>query len=306
MDIIRNNIRRLSDLVHYLKRFRQRHDLRLVKNKNTLAKIYEDDSYQRLRQEYADMIRDGVQNTGAPAPGNKVWICWLQGEESAPPLVKACIHSVRQNLPQKEVIVLSEETIPQYVHFPEHITRKWKEKKFSAAHYSDLLRVSLLCEYGGMWIDATVLCTSPQIPRAITDSPLFVYQIIDLTRQDENGIIASSWFISAWSEQRILLLTRELLYEYWRRADHIENYFLFHLFFAMAARRYPEDWARVPVFNNQSPHTLQFELQAPYRRDRWDDILNMSVFHKLNRRFAPEAPGDTFYDHILRSYAPER
>ena len=305
MNFIENNIRRIRDFFHYLAQFHQRGDMYLVKNKGTLVKIEEDRVYAKLQKEYAEMIRTGVQPSGIPVQSNKVWICWLQGEENAPDLVKACINSVRRSLPHKEVIVLSEQTIPQYVQFPDHITEKWKNKKIRAAHYADLLRLELLCKYGGMWIDATVLCTSSDIPKAISDSPLFVYQIMDLSRRDDNAIIASNWFISAWSNQPILMLTRDLLYEYWKHIDRVDNYYVFHMFFAMAARRYREDWNKVPVFNNQSPHTLQFELECAYSKDRWNDILSMSVFHKLNRYVAPENSDHTFYGYIVKTYSPD-
>jgi hypothetical protein len=273
-----------------------------VKNRNTVAKIEEDQVYQKLQEEYKELIQRGAQVTGKAVQSNKVWICWLQGEENAPPIVKACINSVRRNLVNKEVVILSEETIPQYVHFPDHNMEKWRNKIISPAHFADLLRLALLCEYGGMWIDGTVLCTSPEIPRAISDAPLFVYQKIDLTRRGQDSIIASNWFISAWSQQPILLLTRDLLYAYWKNTNKIDNYFVFHIFFAMATRRYSEDWENVPVFNNQSPHTLQFELKRRYSESRWNDILAMSVFHKLNRYVSVENAADTFCGHIAKMY----
>ncbi len=305
MGILKNNKRRLCDFIRYVKKFRQRGDLHYVKNKNILAKIEEDRVRQKLEQEYKDLIQEGAHPEADERVSNKVWICWFQGEENAPDLVKACINSVRKNMPEKEVVVLTEETIPQYVQFPEHITEKWESGKIRAAHYSDLLRLALLCEYGGIWIDATVLCTSQDIPKAIAESPLFVYQMIDLSRQDTNAIIASSWFISAWSQQLILLLTRDLLYEYWKRNDCAENYYILHIFFAIAARRYPEKWSQVPVYNNHSPHTLQFELMQSYDSGRWEDIMQMAVFHKLNRYVRQNDDRRTFYRHIISTYLEE-
>ncbi|MBQ2893217.1 MAG: capsular polysaccharide synthesis protein [Oscillospiraceae bacterium] len=306
MGFIQDNARRFRDFWNYLKQFHQRGDLYFVKNKNILTKIAEDDVYHKLELEYARLIRNSSYPTVAGKPSKKVWICWLQGEENAPELVKACINSVRRNLPDREVVVLTEETIPKYIQFPDYIVEKWKNKKIRAAHYSDLLRLALLCEYGGMWIDATVLCTSSDIPKAITDSPLFVYQIIDLSRHDQEAIIASNWFISACRQQPILMLTRDLLYEYWKRNDCAENYYIFHMFFAMAARQYPEDWKMVPVYNNHAPHTLQFELDREYEPDRWTDILKMSVIHKLNRYIRQEEQNPTFYRHIIETYLEEQ
>ena len=37
-----------------------------------------------------------------------IWICWFQGMDNAPDLVKKCYHSVVKNNPEKKVIVLTE------------------------------------------------------------------------------------------------------------------------------------------------------------------------------------------------------
>ncbi len=86
---------------------------------------------------------------------------WLQGEESAPPLIKACINSIRKHIPNRKIQIITESNYGNYVHLPEHILQKFREGKISYAHFSDLIRISLLCEFGGTWCDATVLCTSP-------------------------------------------------------------------------------------------------------------------------------------------------
>lgn len=302
MRFFRRNVRRIKELIKFLKLFRSRKDLHYVTNSNILERISEDDAYKKYEREYADMIERGADISSESAASNKLWICWLQGEENAPDLVKACINSIKSNLPEREVIVLSESNISEYVQLPEHIQRKWKENKIRPAHYSDLLRITLLSQYGGIWADATVLCTSHDIPRSITDSPLFVYQAMDLIRTDKEPIIASNWFFSAYSNHPILVLTRDLLYKYWELNDYAENYFIFHVFFAIASRRYSDEWKKVPVYNNHSPHTLQFELGEAYTEARWNEITSMSVFHKLNHHNDYTNTGDSFYNYIIKTY----
>ena len=40
-----------------------------------------------------------------------------------------------------------------------NIEEKFEKGKIGMAHFSDLLRISLLAKWGGMWIDSTALCT---------------------------------------------------------------------------------------------------------------------------------------------------
>ena len=106
-----------------------------------------------------------------------IWICWFQGMDNAPDLVKKCYHSVVKNNPGKKVIVLTEKNISDYVTFPEYIVTKWKQGVITHTHMTDLLRLELLITYGGLWLDATVLCTGTA-PEYFFDSDLFFFQTL--------------------------------------------------------------------------------------------------------------------------------
>ena len=281
-----------------------RQDFYTVSNYNTLSKVRIDAVYKKFQSEYSSIIEGEFDTVDYIQDCNIIWICWFQGEENAPPLVKACINSMRVNLPDKDIVVISNDNISQYIELPKYIIDKYKKGIIGPAHFSDLIRIELLTKYGGIWADATVLCTSKNIPDAILKSKLFVFQEMDLVSNDKNSIIASSWFIISQGNQRILLLTKKLLYEYWKKANKIDDYFIFHIFFAIAARRYSEDFDKVPMYNNHSPHTLQFELSDNFDKERWDEILKMSCFHKLNRHNDYTNNKESFYYHILEEYLP--
>ena len=51
---------------------------------------------------------------------DKIFSLWLQGEENAPELVKACFRSVRRHCKQ-ELIVLDEKTVFDYISLPEKL-----------------------------------------------------------------------------------------------------------------------------------------------------------------------------------------
>ena len=263
----------------------------IVNNNNLEFQLRMYKVYQKYSKKYQDIIKEGVQSKETKK-SKIVWICWFQGEEVAPPLVKACIASVRKNLCEYDVIVLTQKNISDYVKFPEYIESKWEKGKIPFAHYSDLLRIELLCKYGGIWIDATVYCTS-KVPKYISDVPLFLYKQMDLIRMDEMPSIASSWFISSVSNNKILLLTRKLLFTYWK------EHFLFHIFLTMSARRYSQEWEKIPTFNNHSPHTLFFELQTKFNKERWEEIKRISCFHKLNHHIEYENIEGTYLESIL-------
>ena len=86
---------------------------------------------------------------------NKIWICWWQGIDNAPEIVKACVDSIKRYAGKYEVICITEENYKDYVTFPKWVKEKRKQNIISRTIYSDLLRMNLLATYGGIWIDST-------------------------------------------------------------------------------------------------------------------------------------------------------
>ena len=259
----------------------------------------------RLRKDYAGVLEKAA--AAAPPPGEfsrTTWTCWLPGPADTPPLIRACQESLRRNMPGREVAVLSAATLRDWLDLPDFVLEKHAACIIPPTQFSDIIRCALLCRYGGMWCDATVLCTAPDFPAFAAGLPLFAFKEFDLARTGDAPILASSWFLAARAHHPILETTLALLYAYWERENSLRHYFLFHLFFAMAARRFPDDWESVPNFDNHGPHTLMFELGKPFSPDRWKWILRASDIHKLNRHLSFEGQSGTFYHYVLREFLP--
>ena len=287
----------------FLVKFRRRLGIYLVSDASLKKTIERSNTYKKLRVRYSRILNSRIESSQQRAEENKrIWICWFQGHDQAPDIVKACINSINRNLSDYEIVILSHDNIDDYVTLPNYIDEKYRRGIISMAHYSDILRTELLCRHGGIWIDGTVLCTSPEFFNYIITLPLFVYKVIPPSNNWSSPIVASSWLIVSESNNKILLLTRKLLFAYWEHATSLDDYFLFHMFFTMAARRYHEDWENIPSFNNSSPHVLQFELDSPYNALRFNQILQMSSFHKLNHHKDFLQTNDSFYQYILNEF----
>lgn len=296
----RRTVKVLSFIGWLYKHRKEKGNIAYTTNLNMKERILESESYEILYEKSRNLIDDGITPEESPSHCDNVWICWLQGIDNAPPIVKSCVESIRRGFAGRNIIILSDENLDEYITFPDYIIEKRKKGIITNAHFSDLIRIELLCKYGGIWCDATLLCTQTP-PAVMTESKTFVFKDIDLLRMDIEPTVCSSWYMSAWSNQKILLLTRKLLMDYWEEADTLCQYYLFHLFLAMASRRYPEEWATIPVYNNRSPHTLQFELNNQFSEERWKQITAMSPLHKLNHHNTYSMEG-TFYSFILSEY----
>lgn len=261
------------------------------------------DCYQYLKYEARHVLAraDVGAVSKKKARVKKIWWCWLQGLDQAPALPRACLHSLHVLFPEYEICIVTEKNLKAYVEIPADIMDKWHRGVISAAHFSDLVRIFLLAEHGGVWIDATVFATShaPAETGGVFDAPLFFYSSY---MQEDASMAGSSWLISAVPGHPVICLTRDLLLWYWKNHDYLIHYFLFHLFFHMALEQYSDEWKRVPTYSNIPPHIMQKELFAPLDQRRFRQMATMSSFHKLthHRNEATEGNlGGTLYDEIV-------
>ena len=125
--------------------------------------------------------------------------------------------------------------------------------------------------------------------------PLFVF------RENHFSSLASNWFIVADSHHPIIKLTRDLLFAYWKDHNHLMHYFIFHMFFKMAAEAYNDIWAHVPFVSNRMPHEMQFSMYQDYSDDKMKYFASISDFHKLTYH-KKDIPSSSILQHILESY----
>ena len=260
---------------------------------------------QKLEKRYLPELENYYRSydTGLPhVSSDKVWICWFQGMENAPELVQRCYRSVKENLKDRDVVVITSENLSEYVQFPDYILDKWKRGIITHTHMTDLLRLELLIRYGGLWLDATVFCSSPEaeIPAHYFEDDLFFYQCLKPGR-DGHCCYLSSWLLSAKTNDRVLMTVRHLCYEYWKKNDKMIDYFLLHIFFSMVLDHDPEAWKRVTPRDNAAPHILLLRLFDPYDERMWEHIRSLTPFHKLTYKFAAEdaAKKGTYYDVLF-------
>ena len=248
-----------------------------------------------------------------------IWWCWLQGIENAPEVVIACLKSLKRNLPEYEIKVIDAENWKEYVELPDYIEKKWEKKQIPPALFSDLLRLELLIKYGGTWIDSTVLCTgfkefeslssscgsssSPSVQefKRYLDADLFLFQY---TKQGSIHVSISNWFISAHSNNEVLMVLRDMLYSYWKDYDCVLDYYIFHLFFAIISKEYPEQIAAMPYGQSQNSLVLLHHWGEKFEQKKWDKLTENVCFHKLAFRTKDcvKATRDNYYNYILNTY----
>ena len=286
-----------------------------------------------LEQKYAPVVskcKIKVSSELEHKRNKVIWFCWLQGMNEAPEIVRVCYHSLKR-LTAYRLEVIDNSNWKEFVELPEYVVRKWEKGRIPAANFSDLLRLELLIKYGGTWVDSTVLCTGFKFqdcpsgesahardnsskfgsPLAQSQTSSFKYLDADLflfqytPEGTTRGISISNWFITSCTNNEVLMAVRDLLYAYWKDYDCTLDYYMFHLFFEMVAREYPEQVGAMPYGSSQRSIALMRHWNEPFKQEQWDRLVSKVAFHKLSCRVPEQVKNNkgNYYNHIIKVLA---
>ena len=233
---------------------------------------------------------------------DKIFTIWLQGEDNAPALVKACFRSVRRHCKQ-ELVVLDEKTIFDYITLPKEIVKKYKDGKIGHAHFADICRVELLYQYGGYWLDSTAFVTAP-IPKWIEDEDFFVY----LTGNNYNiggspYSFMQNCFIRARKGAFLLAAWRAMILDYWMHENHTFDYFMHQLLFrtlVMNDERAKKYFDKMPHRPQDPTHALWWAYQnRPFNQETFDQVTSGAFFQKTTYRGSENPVPGSFADVMI-------
>lgn len=248
-----------------------------------------------------------IKKVANPYP-NKIWTLWLQGYDQAPPIVKACIDSIEKYSNGREVIILDETNMFDYVQLPEHIMKKYKKGYITKTHFSDILRCALLDEYGGTWMDATLYC-SGNFDIFTKDEVMFFQKL-----RNENEYIMSSYFMHVNRPNNYMIkMLKECEYNYWKKNNKLKDYFLLHLFFTALTeedKEFREMWEAMPMHISWLSQLLIQDVAKPNNESRVAYILSLSPIHKLTYKLdgfyhkvkLDKVPENTFWNELISPY----
>lgn len=248
-----------------------------------------------------------------------IWIIWFQGLEGAPDVVKCCYASWIEKNPGWKIILITDSNYKDYFDLDSAVAKE----RISIQERSNILRMGLLAEHGGVWVDATCFCSVPLDSwiHNYTKSGFFIF------RDPGEDRIISNWFIASvknqhltksfnmeyseyfkdnkflepvTSSKRLLLkkiahaLNRKGRTDIWfsylvRKVFRVYPYFVFHYYFAYhikhdsASRKIFND---IPYFGADKPHEAQKLIKQGLRVDKIRKAVEMtsSPVHKLTHK----------------------
>lgn len=157
----------------------------------------------------------------------KIWTFW--DSENLPITVKNCLKTWAFFNPNYEIIVLNKSNLKKYLTID---IEKLRHSSDSAARFSDFVRLLIASKYGGIWLDASTICTqslSEWIHEISNSKTEFIgWYSSQFTNKKQYPVIESwafacikgSKFVKKWCREFIRTNKYKTIGKY---IDHLEN-----------------------------------------------------------------------------------
>ena len=282
---------------------------------------------QYLKKRYKKIIDDFKGRThevdSSFSDNYPIWFLWWQGEENMPSIVKTCYQTLKYYSNGHYINLITKDNYRNFVTIPDYIIKKVKKKIFSLALFSDILRICLLYEYGGLWLDSTVLLTKPLPPL-----PEICGRLGFWSPRDDGKIIVSCFGASNWivregkwlafclysGKHNILTeFVQSMFFAYIKTNKILIDYFIIDYFISIAYETSSEIRIMIDSVpdNNPGVHEIyhRLKLNNEYNKLLFDEICSDTFFHKLNWKEEHKQYAEngklTNYGYILNNFPPE-
>lgn len=219
-----------------------------------------------------------------------IWLLWLQGWDDTPWLIKQVAESWEINNPDWKIEYVSLNNLRDYVRDIDYIYDDNKEIEPQAK--SDIIRLSLLKNHGGVWADATMLCMQPLgtwAQEVVKFAGLWMYHGNGGGMDAKNG--PASWFIISEKDSLIINKWKNACDQYWQNRINADNYFwldgLFRKLFE-SDLEFKNRWARAPYLYCESKgqaHSLYYRIGSV----NWLSLMSLNT-PSLKKIFLKKPP----------------
>jgi hypothetical protein len=254
-----------------------------------------------------------------------IWMMWWQGWDNAPALPMACYKSWLHYNPTWNVLLLDGTNIDQFLDIRETLPHIDFDNLNSTliASMTDVIRFGMLYEYGGVWVDATVLCHRPLMPdlwNLGSSADFFAFESTEVylhVSVPRDRMIAT-WYLASRKGSYITKQMYLAAVDYWRPRSVAHTYFWANELFFQLYKQDPKfaSYWDAETFLQKQPKTF-FRVAHLLQLLMYDDTKSLSTailtfvrnpgrfiqMSKLTHKYdASRATGDSVLQHVLRPF----
>jgi hypothetical protein len=288
------------------------------KHKAILSYLYK--RYSSVIKIYAGNIDSGDSEI---QDDSTIWVCWWDGLNSMPDIVKACYKYLLHNAGSHPVQFIDKNNYMYFTTIPDYIIEKVNNKIITITHFSDILRAELLYNFGGIWMDATILTLNiinlnslafytlkAPARKSVSISLARFAGLSDGTIQAGNAASAisrwSGFLLAGTKGSPVFDYMRKILYAYWKDHDDQIDYLLHDYTITLGYDKIPLMKALIDSVpcSNQEKCLLEKDLNSEYIEEKIIEYSTIT-FHKLTwkKKFNKYTSNNklTIYGHFLEA-----
>jgi hypothetical protein len=218
-----------------------------------------------------------------------IWQFWDNpAGRTTPEIVKSALERVNRFKGKFDLKVLNKATFADYSDLPGYVLDKFNKGHIDFTHFSDLLRLNLLKNHGGIWLDATAYMTD-FVPDYILEEDFFVLLTDKLTHFPYSFM--QNCFIRAKKGSFLCDAWYRMCIEYWKEETELSDYFQHQLMFKALISN--QSKARnlfnvMPHVSEDGIHQLIGDnLLKKFDANEWERIKKTSFFQKTTYKVPP-------------------
>ena len=234
-----------------------------------------------------------------------IWIFWWQGIENAPEIVKKCIKSIDENRKQHKVVIIDKNNYKEYTYIPNYIIEKVEKGKITLTSFSDIVRMDLLYNHGGIWMDATIFMTKE------LDKDIYNYSLYTIKHNlySDWHVCKGKWtgfFLAAGKGNKAIEFFRTFFFMYLKEKEMFITYLLIDCIIAIGYEDigYIKEMIDIIPINNTKVFELAKEMSKTFDENKYALITEKNNIHKLSykEKYKIEDKGrETFYSYIFKN-----
>ena len=252
-----------------------------LRQKRTLKRVMNVYGQQEVVKKYIDNTDNLLKNNSPIGDTSNIWVCWWQGEENMPEVVKVCYRSIKKLSGKHPVVLITEDNLKDYVQLPQFIMDKYAAGIISRTHFSDILRFYLLKEYGGIWMDITNFLTAEIDSFVPADSTFYSYKHITEYNNVSQGLW-TSYFNASGKGNIIPSYLYESLVSYWNKTDKLEDYLLLDFIFKLGYDNIPAMKKIIDSIPLKEIGTMRKIMNRKWNGEEWKRYFIQAPFQKLS------------------------
>jgi hypothetical protein len=235
-----------------------------------------------------------------------IWMYWDQGWNHAPEIVRRCRESWVRHNPAWDVRALDRDSVEDVA----RVAHVVAGKTVGVQAFTDIVRLSLLDEHGGVWADANTVCTKPLDDwlAVLMQSGFFAFA------KPRPGRLVSTWFLASEPHGSIISRWSALARRYWSEVTQADVYLWCHYLFSYACHTddvFAAGWAATPHVSGYGPLQAQLlKFGVDVERDALASIAAgaVPVFKLTHGAETPAAADGSALASMIRAllapYAP--